>query len=101
MCQRKYALEILQDCGLLATKFPLEPNVKLSCTEGVLLEDSTKYRRLISCLLYLIIARPDLAYYVKVLRQFIDHPCQPHPDAAQRVLCCIKATSGQGLFFFF
>jgi hypothetical protein len=66
----KICLEILQDCGLLTTKptkFPMELNVKLSRTEGVLLEDSTSYRRLIGCLLYLAITILDLAYLVQVL----------------------------------
>jgi hypothetical protein len=45
----------------------MELNVKLSRTEGVLLEDSTSYRRLIGCLLYLAITILDLAYLVQVL----------------------------------
>lgn len=37
LCQRKYALEILEDSGLLASKhvgFPMESNLKLSRSTG-------------------------------------------------------------------
>jgi hypothetical protein len=40
VCQRKYALEVLEDSGLLASKpvhFPMEPNVKFSKDFGLLL----------------------------------------------------------------
>ena len=44
VCQRKYALEVLEDSGLLASKpvhIPMEPNVKFSKDFGQLLEDPT------------------------------------------------------------
>jgi hypothetical protein len=56
ICQRKYALEILEDSGLLAAKpakFPMDSNLKLSRDEGPLLSDPTSYRRLVGRLLYI------------------------------------------------
>lgn len=44
--QRKYALEILDDAGVLAAKpshVPMEPTIKLSREEGDLLSDPTIY----------------------------------------------------------
>lgn len=58
----------------------MEPNDKLSRIKGVLLEDCTRYRRLIEHLLYLTITRPDLAYYMQVLSQFMDDTRQSNLD---------------------
>ena len=65
LCQRKYALEIVNECGLLGAKpadFPIEQNHKLALAKGKELEDPTSYRRLIGRLIYLIITGPDLTY---------------------------------------
>jgi len=100
--QRKYALEILEDSGLLASKpvyFPMERNLKLSKDDGALISDPTVYRRLIDRLLYLTITRLDLAYSVQHLSQFMDKPRQPHMDAANRILRYIKHAPAKGLFF--
>ena len=65
MSQRKYALDILQDSGLLVAcpdKFSMEQNLKLTPTDGKLLDDPTKYRRLVGRLIYLTVTMPDIVY---------------------------------------
>ncbi|KAK2973562.1 hypothetical protein RJ640_003132 [Escallonia rubra] len=102
MSQRKYALDILQDSGLLGVrpdKFPMEQNLKLTPTDGILLSDQTKYRRLVGRLIYLTVTRPDIVYSVRTLSQFMHEPRKPHWDAAIRILKYIKGNPGQGLLF--
>ncbi|KAF5471061.1 hypothetical protein F2P56_011533 [Juglans regia] len=102
ICQRKYALDILQDTGIIGAKpaaFPMESNLKLTVTDSDLYEDPSAYRRMVGRLLSLTITRPDLAYSVQVLSQFLAKPAVSHYQAAIRVLRYLKATPGQGLFF--
>jgi len=74
LSQRKYALEIVDQCGLLGSKpseFPMEVNHKLALATGPHLVDVGRYHRLVGRLIYLTITHPDLCYAVHILAQYM------------------------------
>ena len=74
MSQRKYVLDILQDTRLTGArpdKFPMEQYLKLTPDDEELLNDPVKYRRLVGRLIYLMVTRPDIAFSVRTLSQYI------------------------------
>ncbi|XP_015168859.1 uncharacterized mitochondrial protein AtMg00810-like [Solanum tuberosum] len=111
MNQRTYALGLVSELGLAGCKpasTPLEFNHKLTSTvfdectgknaEDITLDDYGKYQRLIGRLLYLIMSKPDIAFVVQVLNQYMHSPKTSHMEATLRVVRYIKGTTGLGLF---
>ncbi|CAA7023550.1 unnamed protein product [Microthlaspi erraticum] len=102
VCQRKYALNLLSDAGLLGCKpcsVPMDPTVKLTKSSGTALLDLNPYRALVGRLLYLTITRPDITFAVHCLSQFMHCPTDVHLAVAHRILRYIKNNPGQGLFY--
>ncbi|KAK1414173.1 hypothetical protein QVD17_29914 [Tagetes erecta] len=100
LSQRKYALDILENSGMLGCRpctFPMEQNLKLSRYDEEERVDAGQYRCLVGRLLYLQATRPDISYSVNVLSQFVADPRQSHMNAIIRVLRYLKATPGQGI----
>ncbi|XP_062088603.1 uncharacterized mitochondrial protein AtMg00810-like [Humulus lupulus] len=100
LCQRKYTLDIITEAGLLGAKpadFPIEQNHKLGLATGAKLSDPEPYRHLVGRLVYLSFVRPNLAYSVHILSQFMQDPRCEHWEAALRVVRYLKGTPGQGI----
>jgi len=100
--QRKYALDILAETGLLAAKpcsTPITKDIKHLFKDGTPMEDINAYQRLIGKLLYLTNTRPDISYAIQFLSQFLRAPTTDHYNAAQRILRYIKSAPGKGMFF--
>lgn len=106
MNQRKYALELISDAGLTGARpslTPLECNVKLTNADFIqdvtdeLFVDISRYQRMIGKLLYLTNTRPDIAFSVQCLSQFMQKPKVSRWNAALRVIRYIKAAPGLGL----
>lgn len=100
LSQRKYALDIVKEVGMMGSKpvsTPMEVNHKLLADKGPLLEDPGRFQRIVGRLVYLTITRPDLNYSVHVLSQVMHQPKKAHWEAAMRVLKYLKGSPGQGI----
>ncbi|RDX99177.1 putative mitochondrial protein, partial [Mucuna pruriens] len=99
--QRKYVLDILKQTGKLGCKtsgVPIEQNHRIGSEESSIIEKS-QYQRLVGKLIYLSHTRPDIAYAVNVVSQFMHDPRERHLQAVERILQYLKASPGKGLLF--
>ncbi|XP_022841892.1 uncharacterized protein LOC111365567 [Olea europaea var. sylvestris] len=78
---------------------PLESNARYSSSDGVLLTDPTLYRTIVGCLVYLTITRPDIAYAIHIVSQFVSAPTTVHWAAVVRILRYLHGTCFQSLLF--
>ncbi|GMI96958.1 hypothetical protein HRI_003365100 [Hibiscus trionum] len=100
--QKKYVLDLLSEVGLLGCKpaeTPMEPNLKLGTDKDGEEVDRGRYQRLVGKLIYLSHTRPDIAFGVSVISQFMHAPREKHLEAAYRILRYLKGTPCKGLHF--
>jgi len=85
LCPKKYALEILDDAGMLGAKPTTTPMQKKedNMFEEVDIHEPSSYRRFVERLLYLVNSRSDICFVVQHLSQFVHKPTIHH----HRVMC--------------
>ena len=61
--------------------------------------NTTSYQQLVGKLIYLSHTRPNIAFAVSLVRQFMHSPYKKHLEAVYRILRYLKGTPGKGLLF--
>jgi hypothetical protein len=77
----------------------MDPSNRLHHDDNEPHPNITEYRALVGKILYLTSTRPDIAFPVQQLSQFLDAPTSTHFKAAHKVLRYLKGNPGTSLFF--
>ena len=85
--------------GSKACDTPMEANQKLGDDKDGAVVDRGRYQRLVGKLIYLSHTRPDIAFAVSVVSQFMHTPRESHYGAVCRILRYLKSAPRKGLFF--
>ena len=83
--QHKYDIDLLREIGMMTSKpiaTTIEQNHRLSEALGEKKVDRKIYQRLVGRLIYLAHTRPNIAYSVSVISQFMHDPREIHIQAA-------------------
>ena len=97
--QRKYVLDLLTEIGLLGCRpsdTPIEVNTRLREKDGNPV-DKGRYQRLMGKLIYLSHTRPDIAFAMSLMSQFMHDPYSTHMDTVLRILRYLKSAPGKGI----
>ena len=97
LSQAKYIIDLLARVAMLDAKpcpSPMSSNTNLSLHDGVALENGSDYQSFVGALQYCNMTRPDIAFAVNIVCQFMHHPSDFHWQA----LWYLKDTSHFGFF---
>ncbi|KAG8489332.1 hypothetical protein CXB51_017400 [Gossypium anomalum] len=102
LSQSKYIRELLTRSSMDNAKgvhTPMVSSSVFSKSEGEPLADPTEYRSLAGALQYVVLTRPDIAYAVNRVCQFMHAPTSSHMVALKRILRYLYGTLSHGLVF--
>uniref|UniRef100_A0A2N9HWF7 Reverse transcriptase Ty1/copia-type domain-containing protein n=1 Tax=Fagus sylvatica TaxID=28930 RepID=A0A2N9HWF7_FAGSY len=100
LSQHRYIIDLLHRTKMSEAKpitTPMASTSSLSAFEGELFPDLTLYRSTVGTLQYLALTRPDIAFTVNKLSQFMQKPLLPHWQTVKRLLRYLKNTLNFGL----
>nr|GEY18059.1 putative reverse transcriptase, RNA-dependent DNA polymerase [Tanacetum cinerariifolium] len=92
-------IEVLRMTDCKPVDNPMMVNQKLYMEEKTKLADKGMYQRIVGKLIYLSHTRPDIAYAVGVVSQFMHQPQISHMKAVLRIIRYLKGTPGHGVLF--
>ena len=100
--KQKCMIDLLKEIGKTGCR-PIETPIELNYKLGEAIDDEPvdrgMYQRLVGRLIYLSHTRPDIAYAVGVVSQFMHNPKGAHLQAVYRILQYLKSCPGRGLLF--
>lgn len=102
LTQSQYVLELLVKTNMNDAKAcdtPCLPYQRLPKDDGIPFEDPTLYRSVVGALLYLTFTRPDIAFSVNQVCQFMQQPMAIHFTAVKRILRYLKGTAKYGIHY--
>lgn len=102
LSQHKYVSDLLRKFHfhtLKSVRTPCVSRTTLSLTDGELLSDPSYYHCIVGALPYLTMTRPDIAYAVHVVSQFMHAPRSTHLHAVKRIFRYLQGTADHGLYF--
>lgn len=100
--QRKYVIDLLTKTKMLDARpvsTPMSPMPKLSLFSGQALDNPTEYHSIVGSLQFLAFTRPDIAFSVNRLSQFMHRPTDEQWQAVKRLLRYLAGTVSHGIFF--
>ena len=98
--QRKYVLDLLTETGMIGCKpsdTPIKARKRTESNGKPV--DRERYQRLVGRLIYLSHTRPDIAFAVSVVSQYMHSPKESHLEAVYKILRYLKGFPRRGLFF--
>lgn len=101
LMQRKYIIDLLTRMHMLDAKpvtTPMAANPRLTLRSGTKMDSPQEYRTVLGSLQYLSFTRPDIAYAVNRLSQFMHCPTDIHWQAVKRILRYLAGTASHGIF---
>ncbi|CAL8992741.1 unnamed protein product, partial [Prunus brigantina] len=106
--QRKYVLDLLTEIGMLGCA-PAETPIVQNHHRAIYHDqvfylqqvptNKERYQRLVERLIYHSHTRPNIAYAVSVVSQFMHSPSEDHLAAIVKILSYLKKALGQGFIF--
>nr|GEY62665.1 uncharacterized mitochondrial protein AtMg00810-like [Tanacetum cinerariifolium] len=100
--QSKFTLEILKkfrmdSCDAVET--PMVDRLKLDKDPSGIPVDQTRFRSMVSSLMYLTASRPDLVFAVCMCARYQAKPTKKHLEALKRIFRYLKETINWGLWY--
>ncbi|RVW46634.1 Retrovirus-related Pol polyprotein from transposon RE1 [Vitis vinifera] len=85
--------------GCQPVNTPIEEGLELCVESNQVSTDKGRYRRLVGRLMYLAYTRPDLAYALSVVSQYMHNPREQHMNVVMRILRYLKNAPRKGILF--
>ncbi|KAH9741041.1 retrovirus-related pol polyprotein from transposon RE2 [Citrus sinensis] len=103
LSQTKYIGDLLKKAQMVNCKgcsTPMSSTEKLVKDKGEVFENPSLYRSLVGSLQYVTLTRPEIAFTVNKLSQYLSNPSVLHWQACKRVLRYLQYTADHGLQFY-
>ncbi|GJT90236.1 retrovirus-related pol polyprotein from transposon TNT 1-94 [Tanacetum coccineum] len=100
LSQKKYILELLQSAGLSncnPVSSPIVTSSSLTLDDSTAFSNLVKYRQVVSSLQYVTLSRPDIAFAVNKVCQYMHAPTENQWFVVKRILRYLHGTVEHGM----